>query len=177
MNFIKHLLVITVLSVASFSQAEESNKADIQNKVKTVQAQLDELVDRGGKYAYLQLAQKNRLSPFAVAVDKKGDVIMLEVPKNEKDASVAQKVLVLRDTLQKSADKGVFEAAALFVQAEVPHLGRTVSGVAIEMEHKEGVSVLRFSQYEIDRANKKITFKQPVDKIKPVVFFKNTKQK
>lgn len=177
MTFLKHILVLAVICSVSFVQAkEESSKDDIKVKIENVQAQLDELVDQGGKYAYLQLAQKNRMSPFAVGVDGKGDVIMMEVPKSEENASVSQKVLVLRDTLQKSAKKGVFEAAALFVQAEVPHLGKTVSGVAIEMEHKDGISALRFSPYEIDRANKKIAFKQPVDKVKPVVFFKDIKK-
>jgi hypothetical protein len=123
------------------------------------------------------LAQKNAISPFAVGVDAKGAMIMLEVPKSEKEASLKDKLLVLRQTLQDSAKKNVFEAAAMFVQAQVPHNGINVDGVAIEMEHQDGISVLRFMPYDIDRANKKISFRDPVDQEKPVVFFQKKVKK
>ncbi|MFY0642595.1 MAG: hypothetical protein JXR16_16200 [Bermanella sp.] len=150
--------------------AEE--EIDMKQQVLNVQKQLDEIVERGGKYAYLQLAQKNSLSPFAVALDEVGTAIMLEVPKSEEKATLSDKVLKLRETIVIGARNAKFVAAALFVQAQVPHLGKEVDGVAIEMEHKKGLSVLRFSPYEVNREAKKISFKKPVDKVKPVVFFK-----
>lgn len=175
----KHLASIALicsLSTFAFSaEPQETSTEDLKKKVMNIQEQLDDLVVQGGKYAYLQIAQKNGLSPFAVGVDKIGSVIMLEVPKSEEKATFKDKILKLREMLKLGADKGKFEAAALFVQAQVPFKGEKVDGVAIEMEHKKGLSVLRFSPYEVDRGNKKIQFKQPVDKIKPVVFFKDVK--
>ena len=41
------------------------------------------------------------------------------------------------------------------------------------MEHEDGMSVLRFMPYDIDRKNKKIKFDKPVDKAKPTTFFKD----
>lgn len=175
MKSIKHLFVVVSLTVGLVTSvlAADAERGEIKAKIESVQTQLDQLVDQGGRYVYLQLAQKNGLDPFAVGVDSKGDILMLEVPQTEKDATFKDKILVLRETLQASAKKGVFEAAALFVQAQIPHKGVDVDGVAIEMEHKGGLSVIRFSPYEIDRENKSIDFKKPIDQIKPVVFFKH----
>ena len=153
--------------------AKEAFKA----KLIKIQEQLDNLVDQGGKYVYLQLAQKNRLSPFAVGISDHDEVVMLEVPKSEAKANVADKVLALREMLKLGADTDKFVATALFVQAQVPFEGTTVDGVAIEMEHAGGLSVLRFSPYRIDRDNKKIAFLKPVDKEKPLVFFKDVIEK
>ncbi|MGR6873219.1 hypothetical protein ACU6U9_13125 [Pseudomonas sp. HK3] len=170
MKFISVLLLSTFF-VFSLQASEEINE-DMKQQVLKVQQELDQLVDQGGKYAYLQLAQKDGLSPFAVAIDEAGTTIMLEVPKSEDKATLSDKILKLREIIYLGGKNAKFVAGALFVQAQVPFMGKEVDGVAIEMEHKNGLSVLRFSPYEINREEKKISFKRPVDKIKPVVFFK-----
>ncbi|EAT12000.1 hypothetical protein HF888_11485 [Bermanella marisrubri] len=177
MKLLSLSLAVLISLSASFVVAEEKKDVDLKAKIDGVQQQLDELIDQGGKYAYIQIARKNGLSPFAIAVDKVGSTVLLEVPQSEKDATIKDKVLELRRLLKMTADSGTMKAGALFVQGQVPHKGKTVNGVAIELEHELGMSVLRFSPYEIDRENKKIQFKQPVDKIKPVVFFKDVQEK
>jgi hypothetical protein len=173
MKFI-HVLLFSSFVFFSFNAvAIEEGKKDLKQQVLKVQSELDELVNRGGKYVYLQLAKKNKFSPFAVAVDEAGTTIMLEVPKSEDKASLSDKVLKLREMIYLGAKNAKFVAGALFVQAQVPFMGKEVDGVAIEMEHKMGLSVLRFSPYEVRREDKKIKFKRPVDKEKPVVFFKD----
>lgn len=173
--------LIVILSVFAHVQfvcaSDQSTDKSMQQGIAAVQKQLDELVVHGGKYAYLQLAKKDGLKPFAVAINKSGDTLMLEVTKADEEATFAQKIIKLRDMLKLGADKGEFDAVALFVQAKVPFQGKDVDGIAIEMEHLKGLSALRFSPYEIDRDKQKINFQQPVDKIKPVVFFKDIKKK
>lgn len=172
MRIFSVLLLSGFLGFSLQTNAAEQTQEDMKQQVLKVQKELDTLVDQGGKYVYMQLAQKNRLSPFAVAVDELGTVIMLEVPSSEINATLSDKVLKLREMIYLGAQNARFVAGALFVQAQVPHLGKEVDGVAIEMEHEKGLSVLRFSPYEVNREDKKISFKKPVDKIKPVVFFK-----
>ena len=164
-------LPVTVLGATEAEAPAQDMKAKVQN----VQSEVNDLVDQGGKYVYMQLARSGKVSPFAVGRQADGAVIMLEVPKSEEKASFEQKILKLRQMLKLGADSNKFVAGALFVQAQVPHQGKEVDGVAIEMEHKLGISVLRFSPYEVDRDNQKIRFEKPVDKIKPVVFFKGSK--
>ena len=177
MKIFSALLLTSFLALTFQAQAAEESKDDLAINIQAVQSQLDELIAQGGKYAYMQLAKKNGIKPFAAAIDNEGNKIMLEVTKADEAATFAQKILKLREMLKLGADKGDFQAAALFVQAKVPYMGADVDGIAIEMEHLKGLSTLRFSPYDIDRESKKINFKQPVDKIKPVVFFKDAIKK
>ncbi len=172
------LLTLPLMSVASDVDSEKvtAAKKELRASIVKVQNQLDSLVDQGGKYVYLQLAKKNGLSPFAVGVGPNEEVYVLEVPKTEVKVSISDKVLKLRQMLKLGADNNKFIAAALFVQANVPFEGTNVNGVAIEMEHKGGISMLRFSPYRIERASKNIAFLSPVDEQKPVVFFKDALQ-
>lgn len=180
MKLLSLSLAVLISFSASLVNAEESTKTDavqpLKAKLEEIQKQLDQLVNQGGKYAYVQLARKDGLSPFAVAVDEQGTTIMLEIPKEEKKANIRDKVLKLREMLVLGAQNAKFVAGALFVQAKVPHRGKEVDGVAIEMEHRSGLSVLRFSPYEINREKKDIKFKKAVDKKKPFVFFKESQQ-
>lgn len=160
-------------AISSFAFASGNESDDLKLQAKSLEQDVNTIVDHGGKYAYIQLARKNGLSPFAVGLDEQNNVVMLEVPKSEVKATFSMKVLKLREMLKLAADEKKFKAGALFVQAKVPYQGKDVNGVAIELEHNSGASILRFSPYEIDRANKDIKFKQPVDKTKPVVFFKD----
>lgn len=165
------LAIVFLPSHAEQDSKKESNKDGVKNQLTIIQDEINDLVDQGGKYAYVQLARKNGMSPFAVGRQADGNVVILEIPKSEEKASFSEKVYTLRQMLRAAADAGRFVSAALFVHAQVPHQGKEVAGIAIEMEHKLGMSVLRFTPYEIDRDNKKIKFKKPVDKIKPSVFF------
>ncbi len=176
------LLASTSANAAETIPAKESKATAAANEEqvregKIINLQLDELTKQGGKYAYLQLSQKNRMSPFAVGVEANGAVIILEVPKRETKATLTDKVLKLREMLKLAADGGKFVAGALFVQAKVPHQGIQVDGVAIELEHIKGLSIVRFSPYDLDFKSQKIKFRTPVEKIKPVVFFKDAKKK
>lgn len=177
MKFLTVLLFTSFLSLTFQVEAAEKQKTDLKEKITSIQKQLDDLVYQGGNYAYLQLAQKNNMSPFAVGIEKNGRTLMLEIAKDQENLSVSDKVLKLREMLKLAADSNKIYAGALFVQAQVPHLGKQVNGVAIEMEHVEGLSVLRFSPFEINREEQKIDFKKPVDEFKPVVFFKDAKNK
>lgn len=180
MKLLSLSLAVLISLSASFVVAEETNKSDavqpLKAKLEDIQKELDQLVSQGGRYAYVQLAQKDGLSPFAVAVDEQGTTVMLEVPKKEKKATIRDKVLKLREMLVLGAKNAKFIAGALFVQAKVPHNGSEVNGLAVELEHKDGLSVLRFLPYEINRAEQDIKFKQAVDKQKPFVFFKESQQ-
>ncbi len=177
MKYILNLILGFIISTTSVSVMADEAEKNLKEEINKVQTQLDALVDRGGRYAYVQLAQKNGLSPFAVAVDEAQTIIMLEVPKSEEKATLSDKILKLREMLFLGAKNAKFVAGALFVQAKVPYQGDQVDGVAIEMEHKMGLSVLRFTPYDVDRDAQKISFKKPVDKIKPVVFFKQKDNK
>ncbi|NVK38136.1 MAG: hypothetical protein HWE18_09445 [Gammaproteobacteria bacterium] len=176
MKFISTVFLVAFLFASAQTNAAEVSKEELKQQAIKIQQQVDELVDRGGKYVYLQLAQKNSVSPFAVAVDEAGTTIMLEVPKTEEKASFSDKILALREMIHLGAQNANFVAGALFVQAEVPFMGKDVDGVAIEMEHKLGLSVLRFSPYVVNQEEKEIKFKAPVDKEKPVVFFKGLEE-
>jgi hypothetical protein len=177
MKIFSTLLLTCFLAFSFQVQAAEQVKKDLKINIELVQKQLDDLISQGGRYAYMQLAKSNGIKPFAAAIDNEGNKIMLEVTKADEAATFSQKILKLREMLKLGADKGDFQAVALFVQAKVPFMGNEVDGIAIEMEHLKGLSTLRFSPYEIDRESEKINFKQPVDKIKPVVFFKDTVKK
>jgi len=175
MKFLQAFLLVFVTAFLSQQVAAKGERVDLKSKVKAVQEELDGLISQGGGYAYLQLSRKTGISPFAVAIQADKSVIMMEVPKSEKDATIADKVLKLREMLRVGADNEKFVAAALFVQAKVPHLGEEVDGLAIEMEHKEGLSILRFSPYEVNKEKKDINFQKPIDKVKPATFFVKNK--
>ncbi|MFT5594030.1 MAG: hypothetical protein ACI8SR_002417 [Oceanicoccus sp.] len=171
MKLLKSILIVLAL-FSAFTEAEENEKKqDTKNELQVIQKEINDLVDQGGKYVYLQLARKNTLSPFAIGREENGNMIMLEVPKSEENASFSDKIYKLRELLKSGAEANKFISAALFVKAQVPHKGKEVDGIAIEMEHKRGMSVLRFLPYEVDRENKKINFDKPIDKVKPNVFF------
>lgn len=171
-RFLSSILLVCLFAVNAHS-SEQSDKVDaIVAQLKAVQVQLDTMVDVGGEYAYKQLTMKNKFSPFAVGVNQDDQIIVLEIPKTETKASFTDKIIKLRQMLKLSATKNKITAGALFVQAEVPHQGTLMAGVAIEMEHEEGLSILRFSPYDIDLKTQKLKFRKPVDKVKPVVFFK-----
>ncbi|MEH6344083.1 MAG: hypothetical protein V7785_03270 [Bermanella sp.] len=172
------LLSFLVSANALSVERTEQEKTDLKGKVVTVQKEMDQLVHTGGRYAYVQLSRKNGLSPFAIGVETNGNTLILEIPKEnqKREVTLADKIVKLREMLKLAADNNKITSGALFIQAQVPHLGKMVPGVAIEMEHKLGMSFLRFSPYEIDRENQKIEFKKPSDQIKPLVFFKDAKE-
>lgn len=176
MNIFPKLFFITILVSTFFTGAiadQKSGKEDLQKKIDLVQEQLDQIIDMGGKYAFAQLAKKKHLSPFAVASEKNGNTLMLEVPSTEAKATLGDKVIKLREMLKLAADNGRIHGGAVFVQAQVPHGGEKVDGVAIEIEHESGMSAIRFASYEIDEQSEKIKFKKSVSQIKPLVFFKD----
>ena len=169
MNFFKSTIILFFF--LSCAATAEEKTADVRNQLEVIQKEINDLVDQGGKYVYLQLARKNTVSPFAIGREADGSMVMLEVPKSEEKASFNEKIYKLRELLTSGANANKFISAALFVRAQVPHKGQDVDGIAIEMEHKLGMSVLRFLPYEVDRENKKIKFDKPTDKKKPNVFF------
>lgn len=175
------VVIFSLLVSANGLTAErsEQKKAELEAKVVSVQKEMDQLVHTGGRYAYIQLSQKDGLSPFAVGIETNGNTLLLEIPKGKqkREITLADKIVKLREMLKLAADNNKITSGALFIQAQVPHLGKVVPGVAIELEHKLGMSYLRFSPYDIDRENKKIEFKKPVDQIKPLVFFKDAREK
>lgn len=169
-------ILFSLLAVQSFLVVGETQSVDsAKNKLEIIKQEINDLVDQGGKYAYIQLGRNNGIAPFAVGREVDGNIVVLEVPKTEEKATFSEKVYKLRQMLRMGAESGKFVSAALFVGAKVPHLGKEVDGIAIEMEHKLGMSVLRFTPYEVDRENQQIKFKKPVDKIKPSVFFAKKK--
>ena len=166
--------VLLACCVSVGVQAIEKNDSaqEARQKAISVQKQLDDLVNVGGKYAYKQLTDSKYFAPFAVGVNAAKQVVVLRVPDSEIKASFSDKIAKLREILKETAKKNKITSAALFVQAQVPHQGVDVDGVAIEMEHRLGLSILRFSPYDIDLKSKKLQFRKPVDKLKPLVFFK-----
>ena len=61
MNMFSVLLLSGLLAFNLQANAAEQTQEDMKQQVLKVQKELDELVEQGGKYAYLQLAQKNSL--------------------------------------------------------------------------------------------------------------------
>lgn len=169
---------VCALAINTSVLAEEAPKKTAEEAAKQqgreVQAHLDMLVKYGGEYAYKLVSATGGISPYGVLVLDNLDVVLLEATENQnKKFTFKEEVLELKRLIKESVQKGNVVAAAFFVGALVPVKGSTEqAGIAIELEHKLGLSVLRFVPYEYSIGQGDLKFLKPVDQEKPIVFFK-----
>lgn len=174
LNRVFFVLSLLFFSSVAFSEEAQSERSKMQEAADEVENDINYVVRVGGEYAFQRLVKQGGMEPFGVGLNKEGTTVLFDVPKEKnKGASMADKVLELRSLLAGAAQSGNLDCAALFVDSRVPVRGedRIQPGLAIEMEHKSGMSILRFSPYELDSKKEDLEFQAPIDKVKPVAFF------
>ncbi|MCP5334999.1 MAG: hypothetical protein H7A08_04815 [Oceanospirillaceae bacterium] len=169
------------IALAGEVAATDVSKKDDEAKRQEIitQAEINRLVTYGGEYAYKLIKGTGGLSPFGVLVLDDGKVIVLEATTEQKKSfTFKDEILELRRLIKESVVKGNVSCAALFVSALVPVEGsKDQPGIAMEIEHKLGLSALRFVPYEYTIGDGELKLLKPVTKEKPVVFFAKAKAK
>lgn len=144
MNFksLKVVLIATVLLVSNISLAATS-KAD-ENRI---ESELNQLFQRALKGAAVDLNDDQILYPMAVILrhDNKYGVFGTADSENNKKAPISAQVAQLRKMLTELAVADQIKGYAMVQYADIKKNGKHVStGLTFEMEHKEGVSIIRF---------------------------------
>lgn len=171
----KVALIVVIGFLISLNVSADNNRdQDLHRDVAKVQSEMTSVFSQGGSYAVLQHKNKNKVSPFGVGLQKDGSTIVFDIPEIEKNKKLSfrERILSIKQLIHEAAMSGKINAGAMFVSAIVPQGDKDVKGLAIEMEHKSGLSILRFAPYEI-MDNGQLQFQTATDQIKPIVFFKD----
>jgi len=149
MNFksLKVVLISFALTVAGNSLAEtmpESAKA----KEQRIEQDLNILFQRSMNTAALKLDKMKEVRPFAIIKKTDGTFGVFEPKVNEKtkDMTVNEQSMAVRNLLKKLAIADQIEAASavMYAVVENPNTKEKKQGLTFSMEHKEGISLMRF---------------------------------
>ncbi len=149
MNF-KVLSVATLLiSTACFSVGSVAEKMPESPKHKEtrIENDLNNLFKRGLDTAAVKLDRNEDIRPFAIIKKLDGKLGVFELDDTPKNASLSvnQMALSVRRYLTELAIASQIEASVLVMYAVIrPKGGKARQGLTFEMEHIEGVSIIRF---------------------------------
>ncbi len=173
-------LVISTVCFTAVSTAEKMPES-AKHKESRIEGDLNNLFKRGLDTAALKLDRNEDVQPFAIIKRFDGSLGVFELdktPKNEK-MSVNKKALSVRRYLTEMAIASQLQASILVMYAVIkPEGEKAQQGLTFEMEHIDGVSLLRFLPVSDHRGkndendNKLVLHTESLsDTIKPVTVF------
>ena len=173
-------LLVAVLGASQMTLAEQMPESPKQKEIR-IENDLNNLFKRGLDTAALQLNEKREVEPFAIIKRKDGKLGVFSLDKTEKNNSLSinQKAFSIRRYLSELAIAQEISASVLVMFATVKEPNKKArQGLSFEIEHIDGVSMLRFlpvSDYidEKDPANNKLVLETESlsSTIKPAVVF------
>ncbi len=154
---LKAVLIIISLLIAGnvHAEKEETNK----QKELRIENDLTTLFQRGMNAAAVKLGKTNEVKPFAIIKRTDGTFGVFEIDKADGSTSqsVMDQALSVRKLLIELALAKQIEASVLVMYALVGADGKeTHQGLTFEIEHKEGVSLMRVLpvRKDLNEANK-----------------------
>lgn len=173
-------LLVVVLGASQMTLAEQMPESPKQKEIR-IENDLNNLFKRGLDTAALQLNEKREVEPFAIIKRKDGKLGVFSLDKTEKNKSLSinQKAFSIRRYLSELAIAQEISASVLVMFATVKEPNKKArQGLSFEIEHIDGISMLRFlpvSDYidEKDAANNKLVLETESlsSTIKPAVVF------
>lgn len=173
-------LLVAVLGASQMTLAEQMPESPKQKEIR-IENDLNNLFKRGLDTAALQLNEKREVEPFAIIKRKDGKLGVFSLDKTEKNKSLSinQKAFSIRRYLSELAIAQEISASVLVMFATVKEPNKKArQGLSFEIEHIDGISMLRFlpvSDYidEKDAANNKLVLETESlsSTIKPAVVF------
>ena len=128
------------------AMAEEMPISPKQKEIR-IENDLNDIFKRGLDVAAFKMNNKDDVRPFAVIKKMDGSVgvFELDVSPETKDLSVNQMTFSVRRYLTELAVAKQIKASVLVMHAMVHQEGKgNTQGLSFEIEHIEGVSILRF---------------------------------
>ena len=148
MNFksLKVVLITLAFGLTAQAFAEKMPESPKQKEVR-LENDLNDIFKRGLDVAAYKLNEKQDIRPFAIIKKVDGRIGLFELditPETEK-MSVNQMTFSVRRYLTELAIAKQIKASALVMHATVQQKGKgSTQGLSFEIEHLEGVSLLRF---------------------------------
>ncbi len=184
MNF-KAVFVATLLvSSFSFSSAASAEKAletmpeSLKQKEERLESDLNALFEVAVKTAAYKLDETKQVPPFGV-IKKMDKSIGVFEAKGGKFKTVEEKSASIRRLLIELAASQQIEASVMVMYSVVKQKGKdTQQGLMFEVEHKEGISIMRFlpitkKEDPTDKTKTKLVFELQslVTNVKPQTVF------
>jgi len=112
--------------------------------------ELTTLLHGAAEYAVDQLCSQARLAPFAVTLDKDGNIKY--VTEDSDQFSIDDEVLSsIRPDLQQGADEGILKAIAVVTNRQIlhPKNGQPVQAIRVDCEHSAHSPITGFVPYTL----------------------------
>jgi hypothetical protein len=146
-KFIKTLLIsLPLLFATAIASADVIPESPMQ-KEKRLEQDVNDVFMRALKGAAYKLGQGEDVHPFAIIKKRDGSIGMfeLDVKKNEKKLTVNQMAINVRRYLTELAIADQIVGSTLVMYATIQPKGEEArQGLTFEIEHIDGVSLMRF---------------------------------
>ncbi len=150
-------LVISSFCFSAVSVAEKMVESP-KHKEQRIEGDLTFLFKEALKACALEMDRDHEMAPFAMVKKSDGTLGFFTLTENNKDKSVDQQIASVRKVLMDLASTQQIEASVQTMYATVSNdTGASNQGLVFEIEHREGVSLMRFIPVSeiLDDAGKK----------------------
>ena len=149
MNFKSLKVVLISITLGMVSQVALSEKQSSNElKAERIEKDVNDIFKRALMAAVAELNEKKQVQPFSVVKSKDGSVkvFLLESTERNKSLTTDQKVSGVRKNLLGLASKNEILASVQVMYAIVADkkTGKQSQGLTFEVEHLEGLSIVRF---------------------------------
>ena len=145
---LKAVLISSLLILGSqFVVAEKSlEKIPETKEMKEarIESQLNFMFKEALTAAAAELKKNQKVYPFAFVVKRDGSVGYFSATEKSKDLGVNEQAARVRRMLKDMAISGQIDASTFVMYAGVTQNGIKEQGLMFEIEHREGLSLLRF---------------------------------
>jgi len=144
---LKVVLMTLALNLTSLSLLAEEMPESSKAKADRIEREVNELYQRGFRTASVKMDKTNQVIPFAVILKKDGKygVFSTQVKEQEENITVDEQAASIRKHLIELVVADQINAAMQVMYAAVKEEGKPArQGLIFEIEHAEGVSLLRF---------------------------------
>ena len=141
---LKVVLMTLALNLTSLSLLAEEMPESPKAKADRIEREINELFQRGFRTAAVKLDKTSQVIPFAVIQKKDGKYGVFSAGSNEK-LSIDAQTASIRKHLIELVVAGQIDASMQVMYATVREEGKdSRQGLMFEIEHIEGISLLRF---------------------------------
>lgn len=114
-------------------------------------AKVEYLVNEMLPFAEEMLSQHGEFLPYGAALNAQGEVVSIAGHTGDEHPPSQEVIDLLRGGFSAGAREGSFDATALYYDVRIKTSDHEVSdAVAIELDHKDGYSVVVFFPYTIE---------------------------
>lgn len=184
-RFVSAFVIGFAISTAAFAQDAidrddhvlsdgKLDDKDIAAVVAVAQRHLKEMTDAAVKKAGEELEEAGIFRPMAFMVMKSEKVQQMRLADDAEEAPGQVKVLMYRAGLKSIARRGEIHAAIIAYPGSVEKDGETVRAMALEHEHRLGVSGIKLIPVKLEDGE--ASFGEPMSQDKPFQIFYDEKE-